>query len=95
MTTTMPKRIGALLLAIVMIFSLFPVTAFADENNTVPATVETVVEQPIVEEPIIEEPQPEQTEQAQQGNSDTEMPQEPSTDIVEQPSKDPDQGVWP
>ena len=45
--TTMPKRIGALMLAIIMCLSLFPVSVFAEEPQAEPAQkqVETVVEQ--------------------------------------------------
>ena len=45
MTVTLSKRFGALLMALVMIFSLFPTTAFAEE--TAPAEPTTTIEETV------------------------------------------------
>ena len=67
MTTTMPKRIGALLLAIIMCLSLFPVTAFAEGESPAEETKEVVQQ---VAEPVQEPaPQPEPAPEPGAGGS--------------------------
>ncbi len=70
MTVTLSKRFGALLMALVMIFSMFPTTAFAEE--TAPAEPTTSIEeiqpapepapdpapQPVAQEPAVTPPDP-------------------------------------
>lgn len=78
----MKKRIGSLLLALVMMTSLLPVQVFAEAVDTAaeqPVVEQPVVEQPVVEQPVVEQQQEEKREDAPEQEPVQEPEQEPVT----------------